>query len=72
MWRVVNIMAGLLCIFGGCKTKPQPKPKPPIDNREKWKALAPFVKKHFKTDMTTKEIAAELSYQEYLKNKDKK
>jgi len=43
------------------------KPKP-IDNRDKWKALAPLIKKHFKTDMTVKEIAAELNYQEYLKN----
>ena len=43
----------------------------PDDNREKWRALAPFVKKHFKTDMTVKEIAAELSYQEYLKGTKK-
>lgn len=38
----------------------------PIDNRNRWKALAPFVKNHFKTDMTVKEIAAELAYAEYL------
>ena len=41
------------------------KPEP-VDNRDRWKALAPFIKNHFQTDMTLKEIAAELAYQEYL------
>jgi len=41
------------------------KPEP-VDNRDKWKALAPFIKNHFQTDMTVEEIAAELAYQEYL------
>ena len=45
------------------------KPEP-VDNRDRWKALAPFVKKHFKTDMTVEEIAAELALQEYLLNKE--
>jgi len=46
------------------------KPEP-IDIRDRWKALAPFIKRHFKTDMTVKEIAAELAYQEYLLKKNK-
>ena len=56
----------------------QTKPvKPPMTNRqenEKWKALAPHVKKHFKTDLTVKEIAAELAYADYKNSlkKDKK
>ena len=43
---------------------------PPVDSRDRWKALAPFVKNHFKTDMTINEIAAELAYAEYLLNKE--
>lgn len=62
-------------LFGqpAIETKPKPKPSP-ITSRQKWMALAPHVKRHFKTDMTLKEIAAELSYAEYrnsLKKKDK-
>ena len=45
------------------------EPKP-IDNREKWKALAPFVKNHFDTgNKTLEEIAADLSLAEYLSEK---
>lgn len=48
------------------------KVRPPMTNRQqniKWMMLAPHIKKHFKTDMGVKEIAAELSYQQYLKDK---
>jgi len=60
-------------LFGqpAIETKPKPKP-PPITSNQKWMALAPHVKRHFKTDMDIKEIAAELSYAEYKMNKDKK
>jgi len=44
------------------------KPEP-VNNRDRWKVLAPFIKQHFITDMTVEEIAAELAYQEYLLNK---
>lgn len=60
-----------LLLFLGCHSKQvQPKPIVKRDNRAKWKFLAPYIKKHFKTDMTVKEIAAELAYQEYLQNKE--
>ena len=61
-------------LLGQQAIQTKPKVRPPMTNRqenEKWKMLAPFVKRHFKTDMTEKEIAAELAYQSYLKNKDK-
>jgi len=38
----------------------------PVSNEDRWRALAPFIKRYFKTDMTVEEIAAELAYQEYL------
>ena len=58
-------------LFGTKQTvKPKPRPKP-VDNKQRWLALAPFIKKRYKTHMTTKEIAAELSYQEYLQQKKK-
>ena len=55
-------------LFGQPAIQTKPKPKPPVvvDNRERWKALAPHIKKHFKTDMPVNDIAAELAYQEYL------
>lgn len=73
-------------LFGQPAIQTEPKVKPPMTQRRealkrrqkalKWKAVAPFVKKHFKTDMTVRDIeqnlAAEASYQEYLRNKDKK
>jgi len=43
-----------------------------IDNRKRWKALAPYIKAYFKTYMTVEEIAAELAYQEYLMQKKEK
>ena len=42
-----------------------------VDNKGKWLALAPFVKRHFKTDMNVKDIAFELSYADYLQQKKK-
>jgi hypothetical protein len=65
----VIIVLGILC--GSCfsdkritiKSTPEP-----IDNRQRWLVLAPLIKKHFKTDMTVKEIAAELALQEYYLN----
>jgi len=48
----------------------KPESLEPIDNKQRWLLLAPYIKKHFKTDMTVAEIAAELSYQEYLLNKE--
>ena len=59
-----------LFALGGKETEKRIRPKP-VDNKQKWLALAPFLKKRFKTNMTTKEIAAELSYQEYLKQREK-
>ena len=41
----------------------------PKGNTATWKALAPFIKSHYKTEMTLSEIVAELSYQEYLQSK---
>jgi len=59
-------------LFANKQEAIKPKPKlPPVSNKQRWMALAPFIKKHYKTDMTTKEIAAELSYQEYLQQKKK-
>jgi len=46
------------------------KPEP-VDTRDRWKVLAPFIKEYFETDMTVEEIAAELAYQEYILTKDK-
>jgi len=43
----------------------------PVDNKQRWLALAPFIKERYKTDMTVKEIAAELAYQEYLMERKK-
>lgn len=49
------------------ETKPKPLPAP---TNQTWLALAPHVKKHFKTDMSEKDIAFELAYADY-KNKKK-
>jgi len=57
-------------IAGHTEQAVKPRPKP-VDNKQKWLALAPIIKKHYKTDMTTKEIAAELSLQEYYQQKEK-
>ncbi len=57
-------------LFGQKAIETKSKPKP-IDYNQRWLMLAPHIKKHFKTDMTTKEIAAELSYQKYLMDKKK-
>ncbi len=41
------------------------KPEP-VDNRDRWLVLAPYIKEHFDTgDMTIEEIAFELAYAEY-------
>lgn len=45
-----------------------------VDNRDRWLALAPFVRKHFDTgDKTNKDIAFDLAYANYKieKKKDK-
>ena len=72
MKKIVALI--ILCgILSGCSwfadKRVVVKPEP-VDNRDRWKALAPFIKKHFKTDMTVEEIAAELAYQEYLQSKE--
>ena len=71
--KKILIVTLLGTIFSGCSwfadNRVVVKPEL-VDNRDKWKALAPFVKKHFTTDMTVDEIAAELYYQEYLQNKE--
>ena len=62
----------VMLLLAGCSSSPKPKPKAVANNNNaKWKILAPYIKKHFKTDMTVREIAAELSYQEYLLDKEK-
>ncbi len=58
-------------LFAG-KVAPKPVETKPVDNRLKWIALAPLIKRHFQTDMGVKEIAAELSYQAYLQEKKKR
>ena len=41
------------------------KPEP-VDNKDRWMVLAPYIKEHFDTgDMTIEEIAFELAYAEY-------
>ncbi len=39
---------------------------PRASDRDRWHVLAMMIKERYQTDMTVKEIAAELSYQEYL------
>ena len=62
-------------LFGQPAIETKPKPKPlPTPTKQTWLALAPHVKRHFKTDMSEKDIAFELSYAHYknsLKKKDK-
>jgi len=55
-------------LFGqpAVEIKPKPQP-PPITDNQKWKALAPFIKKRYKTDWDIKEIAAELALADYNK-----
>ena len=57
----------LLLLLSGCfqdkRVVIEPKP---VDNRDRWIVLAPYIKKHFDTgDKTIKEIAFELAYAEY-------
>ena len=60
-----------LIALGGKKTGVTTRPKP-IDNKERWIGLAPFVKRHFDTgNKTLKEIAADLSLAEYFQQKKK-
>ena len=68
MKRIICII--ILLLLTGCHNETFMLKKP-IDNRQKWKALAIFVKDRHRTDMTVKEIAAELAYQEYLLGLDK-
>jgi hypothetical protein len=37
------------------------------NNNLKWKILALHIKKHYETNMTVREIAAELAYQEFAR-----
>lgn len=64
-----NILIILLLLLSGCAwfedkrivVKPEP-----VDNRDRWLVLAPYIKEHFDTgDMTVEEIAAELAWAEY-------
>ena len=58
-------------LFGQQAIETKPK-SPPITNNQKWKALAPFVKKHFDTgNKTNKEIAADLALAHYYQEKKK-
>ncbi len=64
----------VLILLAGCQAAPEPvkvSTAHETNDRVLWLMLAPYVKKHFKTDMGVKEIAAELSYQSYLLTKDK-
>jgi len=67
-----KILTICLIFIGGCtwfadkRVVIPPEQLRPVSNNERWKALAPFIKKRFQTDMTVEEIAAELAYQEYL------
>jgi len=63
---------GFLFGISGSTEPIKPKPKPTIDKKQMWMALAPHIKKRYKTNMTTKEIAAELHYQDYLQQKKKR
>jgi len=65
---LIKILTICLFVVCGCANQYERaviKPSP-VRNEERWKALAPFIKKRFQTDMTVEEIAAELAYQEYL------
>ncbi len=49
------------------------KPKSlPVPTNQTWLALAPHVKRHFKTDMNEKDIAFELAYAHYKNSLKKK
>lgn len=57
-------------LFGQPMTEAKPRPQPPpITSNQKWKALAPMIKKRYKTDWDVKEIAAELALADYKRNK---
>lgn len=65
LFCVVLAMAGC-CWFEDKRAIVKPEP---VDIRDRWKILAPFIKAHFDTgDMTLEEIAAELAYQDYLQS----
>ncbi len=57
----------LLLLLSGCFQDKRVVIKPePVDNKDRWIVLAPYIKKHFDTgDMTIEEIAFELAYAEY-------
>jgi len=54
----------LIICFGGLVSGCSPKPVK-IDPNARWKALAPFVKRQFKTEKSVEEIAADLSLAAY-------
>lgn len=58
----------------GCSEKVEIRTTPvvPIDHNQRWVVIAPYVKRHFETDMTVEEIATELSYAYYKLNKVEK
>jgi len=65
--QMKKILIILLLLLVGCASPGNKRVdiKRPIDNRAKWKVLAPLVKKYFKTDMPVEWIAAELNLAEY-------
>ena len=71
--RKILLLIMLCVILTGCSwcadKRVVVKPEP-VDIRDRWKALAPFVKNYFETDMSVAEIArwleAEYARQEYL------
>lgn len=59
---------GFLIAQSAAEARPKRK-KPRITSNQKWMALAPIIKKRYKTHWNVKEIAAELALAEYKKNK---
>lgn len=69
MKKVITITAIIvLTVLCGCIKDARPRNKSIIvNNRNKWMALAYFTEKYYNTTgWTTEEIAAELTYAEYL------
>ena len=62
---IITLISLLLtgCSFEDKRVVVKPEP---VDNRDRWLALAPYIKEHFDTgDKTIDEIAFELAYAEY-------
>ncbi len=66
-----NLLLTILLLCCSCHVEQKTPIRRTISDRDKWHALAMIIKKRYKTDMTIGEIAAELSYQEYLLSLEK-